>query len=63
MKKKDYLVPQVKMLITTMEYGVLGDLTSNGDGTWTQGPVGDDDPEDPTEDDGRSKGFRSVWED
>ena len=59
MKKKDYLVPQVKMLITTTEYGVLGDLTSNGDGTWSQTT----DDEEETEDDGRSKGFRSVWED
>lgn len=62
MKKKDYLVPQVKMLITTTEYGVLGDLTSNGNGNWSQGGVGDGD-DDETEDDGRAKGFKSVWED
>lgn len=62
MKKKDYLVPQVKMLITTMEYGVLGDLSNQGDGNWSQGGVGDGD-DDETEDDGRAKGFKSVWED
>jgi hypothetical protein len=58
--KKTYFAPETTLTSVEIE-SLLQNLSNQGGGNWTQGPVGDDDPEDPTEDDGRAKAT-SIWD-
>lgn len=60
--KKVYFAPETTQTSVEIE-SLLQNLSPdpNNPGNWTQGPVGDEDPEDPTGDDGRAKGT-SVWD-
>lgn len=60
MTKKTYFAPETTQTIVEIE-GLLQNLSNNGDGTWSQGGVGENDPSDPSEDEGRAKGI-SVWD-
>ncbi|MBQ5982228.1 MAG: hypothetical protein IJL54_08690 [Prevotella sp.] len=60
--KKTYFAPETTQTIVEIE-GLLQNLSNNGDGTWSQGGVGDDDSSISAgnEDEGRAKGI-SVWD-
>ena len=58
--KKVYFAPETTQTNVEVE-NLLQNLSYQGNGDWTQGPVGDGDPDDGSDDDGRAKGV-SVWD-
>ena len=60
--KKTYFVPETTLTSVEIE-SLLQNLSQdpNDPNHWSQGGVGDDDPTNPSEDDGRAKGI-SVWD-
>ncbi len=62
MKKLNYIAPEISQRVFGLAYGILDDLTSDGEGGWNQTINPSDDDE--TEDDGRAKFFggKSVWD-
>lgn len=57
--KKVYFAPETTQTNVIVE-SLLQNLSNQGGGNWSQGGVGDDDPDDGVPDDGRAK--PSVWE-
>lgn len=58
-KKKIYAAPLTECVMVRGFEAIMNILSNHGDGTWSQGNVGEGDDED-TEDDGRANDF--VWD-
>ena len=58
--KKVYFAPETTQTSVEIE-GLLQNLSNQGDGNWSQGGVGDQDPDEGNDDDGRAKGI-SIWD-
>ena len=60
MTKKLYTVPMTVCVMAIDTEPIMLKLSNMGDGNWAQYGVGDGDPDDGTEDDGRANTF--IWD-